>query len=86
MKKKVRNKNRFLKKEKYTEPKKKSLHYLFNQYLALMAVFSNNIATVIGPTPPGTGVIKEATSFAFSYSTSPTQRTPDFFEASKRKI
>jgi hypothetical protein len=26
-----------------------------------MAVFSNSLATVTGPTPPGVGVIKEAT-------------------------
>lgn len=37
-------------------------------------VFRNNIAMVIGPTPPGTGVILDATSLAFSKSTSPTKR------------
>ena len=31
----------------------------------------NNIAIVIGPIPPGTGVIAEAFSFADSKSTSP---------------
>ena len=36
------------------------------------------MATVIGPTPPGTGVIAEATS-KHSGSTSPTKRCPDFF-------
>jgi hypothetical protein len=35
------------------------------------------MATVIGPTPPGTGVIHEATSLAVLNSTSPTNRLPD---------
>ena len=33
--------------------------------------FSSSIAMVIGPTPPGTGVIQPATSFTASKSTSP---------------
>lgn len=35
-----------------------------------------NMATVIGPTPPGTGVMKEAFSFAELYATSPTTLFP----------
>ena len=35
-------------------------------------VLCNSIATVKGPTPPGTGVIRPATSFTPSKSTSPT--------------
>ncbi|CSB87617.1 Uncharacterised protein [Vibrio cholerae] len=35
-------------------------------------MFSIKLATVIGPTPPGTGVIKLARVRATSYSTSPT--------------
>lgn len=40
------------------------------------------MATVIGPTPPGTGVIQDATSFTASKSTSPTRRLPDFLVSS----
>lgn len=43
-------------------------------YLLLIAcsyVFLISIATVMGPTPPGTGVMKPATSLAASKSTSP---------------
>ena len=35
-----------------------------------------SIATVIGPTPPGTGVMKPACSLADVYWTSPTTRLP----------
>ena len=35
-------------------------------------MFSINVATVIGPTPPGTGVICEANWLATANSTSPT--------------
>ena len=45
---------------------------------ALM-VFLINIATVIGPTLPGTGVIEEHIGATRSKSTSPTKRNPDFF-------
>ena len=38
---------------------------------AAIIVFSINAQTVIGPTPPGTGVIAEAFSDAVSKSTSP---------------
>src|SRR3989304_5482087 len=38
--------------------------------------FASSIVTVIGPTPPGTGVIQDATSFTDSKSTSPTLRQP----------
>ena len=41
-------------------------------FSAAETVFSINIATVIGPTPPGTGVIQDATSLA-DFSTSPTK-------------
>ena len=40
---------------------------------AAFNVFFISIAMVIGPTPPGTGVMAPATSFAVSHSTSPTQ-------------
>jgi hypothetical protein len=36
----------------------------------------------MGPTPPGTGVIKDATSMAEEKWTSPTSRIPDFLEES----
>src|SRR5829696_359886 len=39
---------------------------------AAFTVFTSSIAIVIGPTPPGTGVIAPATCFAASKSTSPT--------------
>src|SRR5574341_1731520 len=35
-------------------------------------VFLKSIATVMGPTPPGTGVINDVFSFTLSKSTSPT--------------
>src|SRR5438094_695692 len=38
---------------------------------AARSVFSISIATVIGPTPPGTGVMCDARSFATANSTSP---------------
>src|SRR5256885_2837705 len=41
--------------------------------LAADTVLSSSIAMVIGPTPPGTGVIAPATSRAASKSTSPTR-------------
>jgi len=41
---------------------------------ALRTVFFNNIATVIGPTPPGTGVMNDARFATASKSTSPTVR------------
>lgn len=46
--------------------------------LAPSKVFLSSIATVIGPTPPGTGVMKPATLEASAKSTSPTNRYPDF--------
>lgn len=39
---------------------------------AAATVCSSSVAMVIGPTPPGTGVISEARSAADSKSTSPT--------------
>ena len=41
---------------------------------------------VIGPTPPGTGVISEAFSLIASKSTSPTRRYPRFFVASSTRL
>ena len=41
---------------------------------AACSVLRNNIAMVIGPTPPGTGVMKLATSLTSSNATSPTSR------------
>jgi hypothetical protein len=40
---------------------------------AASSVFSISVATVIGPTPPGTGVIQAARSAALANSTSPTR-------------
>src|SRR6185295_6077548 len=40
--------------------------------LAAATVLASSIATVIGPTPPGTGVIHDARARAASKSTSPT--------------
>lgn len=54
-------------------------------FLAWSTVFHSSIATVIGPTPPGTGVIHEATSLTPSKSTSPTSRLPDFFVSSEHR-
>lgn len=44
--------------------------------IADCTVFRISIATVIGPTPPGTGVMKPATSLAAAKSTSPTNFEP----------
>lgn len=43
------------------------------------------MATVIGPTPPGTGVIHLALFRASSKSTSPTNLEPDAFDGSLRQ-
>ena len=53
---------------------------------ANLSVFFNKEAMVMGPTPPGTGVIFEATREALSKSTSPTKRRPDFRDASGMKF
>lgn len=57
-------------------------HDFFNNFSAAVkeerTVFCINMATVIGPTPPGTGVIADATNLASSKSTSPTKRVPLF--------
>ena len=42
--------------------------------LADSSVLYSSIATVIGPTPPGTGVMEEATLDASSKHTSPISR------------
>ena len=39
---------------------------------AAVTVFFNSIATVIGPTPPGTGVAYDVVSIIFEKSASPT--------------
>src|SRR5690606_2358771 len=43
---------------------------------AASQVLCSSMATVMGPTPPGTGVIHPATSRTASKSTSPTRRPP----------
>lgn len=53
---------------------------------ALWKVLCMRRATVMGPTPPGTGVICEATFEAEAKSTSPTRRWPDFFVLSKLPV
>ncbi len=52
--------------------------------LALSTVLDSSMATVMGPTPPGTGVIHDALSLAAPNSTSPTRRLPDFLLASTK--
>jgi hypothetical protein len=42
--------------------------------VALCKTFFSNMAIVMGPTPPGTGVMAEATCLTPSKSTSPTIR------------
>jgi hypothetical protein len=42
------------------------------------AVLRMSMAMVMGPTPPGTGVIMDATFLADAKSTSPTKRKPAF--------
>ncbi len=44
------------------------------------------MATVIGPTPPGTGVIQLDFILAVSKSTSPTNLEPDAFDGSEVKF
>mmetsp|Transcript_38594 Transcript_38594/g.46686 ORF Transcript_38594/g.46686 Transcript_38594/m.46686 type:complete len:260 (+) Transcript_38594:83-862(+) len=48
--------------------------------------FLRSIAIVMGPTPPGTGVICEATCFAPSKSQSPTSLYPAFLVASSTAL
>lgn len=50
--------------------------------LAELNVLDRSMAIVIGPTPPGTGVIAEATLEASSKQTSPTSRYPRALSAS----
>ena len=45
-------------------------------YTAASYTLEQSMATVIGPTPPGTGVTNEAFSTALAKSTSPTNRWP----------
>ena len=51
-----------------------------------LRVLCMSMATVIGPTPPGTGVMWEAVCEAEVNSTSPTKRCPDFFVGSRGKL
>src|SRR5690606_36687408 len=53
---------------------------------AARSVFCSNIVIVIGPTPPGTGVIASATSAASSKCTSPTSRYPRFALGSSTRL
>merc|ERR1719181_839230 len=53
---------------------------------ASLNVFFSKEAMVMGPTPPGTGVIFDATRDALSKSTSPTNRRPDFLVESGMKF
>ena len=50
---------------------KKVINYTEICFNADSKVFNNNMLTVIGPTPPGTGVIKPAILLASIKSTSP---------------
>ncbi len=49
-------------------------------------VFFNNIAMVIGPTPPGTGVINSDFLDTSSKATSPTNLNPLFLEESAKRV
>ena len=48
-------------------------HQMARRMRAALSVFFMSIAIVIGPTPPGTGVIMDATSLTPRSSTSPAQ-------------
>mmetsp|Transcript_26341 Transcript_26341/g.42225 ORF Transcript_26341/g.42225 Transcript_26341/m.42225 type:complete len:280 (-) Transcript_26341:354-1193(-) len=54
--------------------------------LAESKVLDSSMAMVMGPTPPGTGVILDATLTTSSKSTSPVRRYPDFFVASGTEL
>mmetsp|Transcript_15182 Transcript_15182/g.45779 ORF Transcript_15182/g.45779 Transcript_15182/m.45779 type:complete len:373 (+) Transcript_15182:227-1345(+) len=54
--------------------------------LKLSRVLVRSMAMVIGPTPPGTGVMRDAFSLASSKCTSPTSRYPSFFEGSSTAL
>ena len=45
-----------------------------------------SIQMVMGPTPPGTGVMAPATGATFSKSTSPERRKPEGREASGTRV
>eukprot|EP00951_Prasinocladus_malaysianus_P046853 scaffold648002_cov39-Prasinocladus_malaysianus.AAC.1 len=51
-------------------------------FLAPCTALDMSMAMVIGPTPPGTGVICEATALASAKFTSPTSLYPRFLVAS----
>mmetsp|Transcript_106347 Transcript_106347/g.343050 ORF Transcript_106347/g.343050 Transcript_106347/m.343050 type:complete len:245 (+) Transcript_106347:459-1193(+) len=53
---------------------------------ARFSVFFMSMAMVMGPTPPGTGVMAEATALASAKCTSPTRRWPLFFVASSTAL
>jgi hypothetical protein len=55
-------------------------HYRFRRLRAACTVFFISIAMVNGPTPPGTGVIAEATAATLEKLTSPV-RTDSLFSA-----
>jgi hypothetical protein len=51
-----------------------------------LRVFNKREAIVIGPTPPGTGVIKDAFLDTVSKSTSPDSLKPDFLDESATRV
>mmetsp|Transcript_11284 Transcript_11284/g.30262 ORF Transcript_11284/g.30262 Transcript_11284/m.30262 type:complete len:260 (-) Transcript_11284:765-1544(-) len=53
---------------------------------AKLSVFFKSMAIVIGPTPPGTGVMCAATPCASAKFTSPTKRWPNFLVASSTAL
>src|SRR6185369_6400515 len=53
-----------------------SQHQIPRRMRAALTVFFISVAIVIGPTPPGTGVNIDATSFTDRSSTSPAQMYP----------
>src|SRR6516162_7618846 len=61
-----------------------SQHHIARRMRAALRVFFIKVAIVIGPTPPGTGVSSDATSFTARSSTSPTQMYPRFSNSFRR--
>src|SRR5207247_2912385 len=53
---------------------------------AARTVFCISIAIVIGPTPPGFGVIMPATGWTRAKSTSPTSRAPPLASGSRTRL
>src|SRR5207247_4756931 len=58
----------------------------YNDCRAAFTVFDISIAMVIGPTPPGTGVIALAFLDTSPNATSPTRRYPRSFAASSTRL